>query len=183
MSYKHKQSHFQKESCEGRVAFGQVVVELNQPKGPTGTPPTSMDVKVELNPYAPLCGIKSADFVKVIQQTVIGECLAFKLKVAFDDCYFACGYPPLVLTSTCAVDDHTYNAEVRNICSTSNGQHAFFRVSLFEQGGTTTCVPTCEAGVLSDFGEVRFNIYAIQGDDCVPKGYGKAKCCNKGYGH
>ena len=146
-------------SCPTKVAYAQVVVDISGTK-------TDPVLSVGLNTDClGVCGIKDAVFAKIFAEIVDGECLAFKIKLLYEDCYFAKGLPPLVFTSTCAPDEHTYDAEVRNICDISNGQCAYFRVGL--QSGSATCYPQCppSSGDLPA-GQVAFNVYAIQGNEC-----------------
>lgn len=141
-------------NCQSKQAFAQIVVEFD------GQSPEPI---VKVNEFASALGIADALLVKQFTNLLADECLAFKVKVIYSDCYFARGYPPLLQVSTCGPDEHTFDAEVKDLCSISNGQQAFFRVSLFEST-TPSCYPVCAA--TPEAGQVVFNILATQGNEC-----------------
>ena len=146
------------DDCKTRQAFAQVVVEFD---GEALLP------SVQLNDCLGACGIADAVAVKRYGSgnLAAGECDAYKIKVTYDPCYFAVGLPPLVQSSTCAPNEHTYDAKVRQICDISNGQCAYFRVGLKE--GPTTCYPVCAGSTAPQpAGVVAFNILAQQGTEC-----------------
>jgi hypothetical protein len=149
--------HYQQQ-CRTRKAHGQVIVEFN---GVDQLP------TVSLNDCVGHCGIASVEVVKQFTALAVQECTAYKIKVVYDACYFAVGLPPLLRVATCAPNEHTFNAEVRNICDISNGQCAYFRVALREAGSEGACYPVCsEPEQVQPTGAVAFNIEASQGSEC-----------------
>ena len=146
--------------CPTKRAHGRVIVEFAE--GSTKTDPV---LTVALDDCVGSCGIKDVQFAKVFSSLVQDECLALKIKLIYEDCYFAKGLPPLVFTSTCAPNEHTYDAEVRNICDISNGQCAYFRVGLRVEG-SASCYPQCGSAADLPAGQVAFNIEAVQGAEC-----------------
>jgi hypothetical protein len=156
--------------CKSKKAYAQIKLVFADPNVPP-SPTSSGNPYAEVSEYAPHCGVKHAELVKIYtatQQLLPESCIAFKIKVAYDDCYFACGFVPNLQVSTCAPDEHHYNANVRQICSISNNQHAFFRVDLFPNAACypACTVPTATATVPTDEGVVAFNILAVQGSEC-----------------
>jgi hypothetical protein len=143
-----------------RTAFGQVLVNIT-----ANTVPSQAEITATLNEFAPLCGIADVQFIRTFDQLAAGECFAFKVKVIYEQCYFGRGYPPLLFVSTCGADEHTYNATVRDLCASSNGQVAYFRIGLSVAGTNDTCYPNCGTASL-ETGQVAFNIFAIQGNEC-----------------
>ena len=108
------------------------------------------------------CGVKDVQIVKEFSSKTSTECAAIKVKVVYEDCFFAVGLPPLVQVTTAAPDEHTFDALVRPITEISNGQCAYFRVS-FGADSENTCYPQCGGG---ESGRVAFNILAYQGGEC-----------------
>jgi len=156
--------------CKAKEAYAQIKLVIEDPNLPL-PPNVSGNPFAEVSEYAPHCGVKHAELAKIYRgvSTLLGvECVAYKIKVAFDDCYFACGFVPNVQVTTCAPDEHTYNALVRPLCSLNNNQHAFFRVDIFPNA---TCYPNCVFATSTpqnptDQGVVAFNILATQGAEC-----------------
>jgi hypothetical protein len=121
----------------------------------------------EVSHYSPSQGVKSAELVKVFSESALlpDSCAAYKIVVAFDECYFAKGFVPLLNVTACAPDEHSFNASVRPICGLSNNQHAYFRVDLYP---SASCYPTCVTGAgITVPGKVTFNIHAAQGNECL----------------
>jgi hypothetical protein len=147
-------------SCPTKRAHARVIVDIAD--GSTKTDPV---LTVSLDDCVGSCGIKDVQFSKIFSTLVVDECVALKIKLVYDDCFFAKGLPPLVFTSTCAPNEHTYDAEVRNICDISNGQCAYFRVGIRGDAGQT-CYPQCTSAADLPAGQVAFNIEAVQGDEC-----------------
>lgn len=165
-----KYDKYAQEECDGRKAFAQIVVDIpasNSSNGPPVCDATEC-VSASLSDYVPLCGFKEPVVVKSIDKLLkddCRECLAFKVKVAYDDCYYAKSYPPLLQVTTAAADAHNFCAHVKPLLCESNTQHAWFRVSIPKQ--TEDCYPTCNDDGNHEAGQVTFNILAI-GQDCVP---------------
>ena len=159
--------------CKAQKAFAQIKLVFHDPNLPSTA---STNPFAEVSEYAPHCGVKHAELVKIYgartgtavltasEQLFPGECAAFKIKVAYDDCYFACGFVPNLQVTACAPDEHHYNALVRPLCGISNNQHAFFRVDIYPNA---TCYPECAETVATmPQGVVAFNIVATQGNEC-----------------
>jgi len=144
--------------CPTKTAFGRVVVDIQ------GGALTDPIITVNLSDCVGSCGIKLVDFVKVFSTLVADECVALKIKLVYEDCFYARGLAPLLLVSTAAPDEHTYDAEVRAISDISNGQCAYFRVGI-HPAGQNTCYPQCGTSTLST-GQVVFDVYALQGNEC-----------------
>ena len=155
--------------CKAKEAYAQIKLVFADPNlAPQLSSPSPY---AEVSAYAPHCGVKHAELVKIYPTTVAhllgAECIAYKIKVAYDDCYFACGFVPNLQVTTCAPDEHTFNALVRPLCSLNNNQHAFFRVDVFPNA---TCYPACDAltpPAPTTEGIVEFNILATQGAECT----------------
>jgi len=158
--------HRRKDECDHKEAFAQIKLVFSDPNLPL-PPNVSGNPYAEVSEYAPHCGVKHAELAKIYRgdgHLFPAECIAFKVKVAYDDCYFACGFVPNLQVTTCAPDEHHYNALVRPLCAISNNQHAFFRVDIFENA---ECYPTCIRDTIPTAeGVVAFNILATQGDEC-----------------
>jgi hypothetical protein len=145
------------QTCQTRQAHGQVIVEFDGGE----VLPTA-----QLSDCLGSCGIASVEVVKEFTTLAIGECAAYKIKVVYDACYFAHGLPPLLQVSTCAPNEHNFDARVRNICDISNGQCAYFRVAL-RGSNENGCYPECAgAAQPQPAGNVAFNILASQGSEC-----------------
>jgi hypothetical protein len=171
----------EREECDGHKAFACVVLEITDPE----------TFEAHIGECCPACGIKDVTHVKAIPNDLLlttrdfvgdetspvaiitqAEGFAFTVQVDYDDCYFACGYPPLLFVTVCAPDHHNYVANVEPVCNESNTCHAVFRVSLPFQ--SNICYPqvtgTATDGSTNTLtpGKVQFNILAI-GQDCVPQ--------------